>query len=117
MILLALAGLAGAAGVGLAAVAAHGVPSTPLSNAALLLIVHAAAVVGFASLSVVGGAPWLWVAALMLAGAALFTGDVAAMTLANFRLFPYAAPTGGMLMIASWLAASAVAIANLVGAR
>lgn len=117
MAIVALAGLAGASGVALAAIAAHGAPSASLTTAALLLILHACAAVAFGSLSASQGTVWLWVAAALLAGAALFTGDVAAQTLGGFKLFPFAAPTGGSIMIASWLAAAVVALAGYFGAR
>jgi uncharacterized membrane protein YgdD (TMEM256/DUF423 family) len=46
-------------------------------------------------------------------GAALFAGDVSARAFIGHRLFPMAAPTGGTILIAAWLA---LAIAALVGA-
>jgi uncharacterized membrane protein YgdD (TMEM256/DUF423 family) len=45
-------------------------------------------------------------------GGALFAGDVSARAFLGHRLFPMAAPTGGMILIASWLT---VALAALVG--
>jgi uncharacterized membrane protein YgdD (TMEM256/DUF423 family) len=36
--------------------------------------------------------------------AALFAGDLTLRQYAGHSLFPFAAPTGGSLMIASWLA-------------
>ena len=52
-------------------------------------------------------------AAGMAVGAALFAGDVSARAFIGHRLFPMAAPTGGTILIAAWLA---LAIAALVGA-
>ena len=46
-------------------------------------------------------------------GAALFAADVAARAYLGHRLFPFAAPTGGMIMIASWLGLIAAALAAL----
>jgi hypothetical protein len=46
-------------------------------------------------------------------GATLFTGDVSARAFIGHRLFPMAAPTGGTILIAAWLA---LAIAALAGA-
>ena len=40
---------------------------------------------------------------MLLLGAALFSGDVALRAYAGHRLFPMAAPTGGMVMMAGWL--------------
>lgn len=109
------AGLTGAAGVALAAVAAHAVKTPGLASAAQMLVLHAAAVVGIVALAGTRGYPRLLlaVATVMLAGALLFGGDVALLDLAGRRLFPYAAPTGGSTMIASWLA---LAVAGLFDA-
>jgi uncharacterized membrane protein YgdD (TMEM256/DUF423 family) len=46
-------------------------------------------------------------------GAALFAGDVSARAFLGHRLFPMAAPSGGMILIAAWLG---FAVAALVGA-
>ena len=46
-------------------------------------------------------------------GATLFAGDVSARAFIGHRLFPMAAPTGGTILIAAWLA---LAIAALAGA-
>ncbi len=109
------AGLTGAAGVALAAVAAHKVQTPGLASAAQMLILHAAAVVGIVALAGTRGYPRLLlaVATVMLAGALLFGGDVALLNLAGRRLFPNAAPTGGSTMIASWLA---LAVAGMLDA-
>ena len=110
------AGLTGAAGVALAAVAAHAVQTPGLASAAQMLILHAAAVVGIVALSTSRGNPRLLlaVATAMLAGALLFGGDVALLNLGGRRLFPYAAPTGGSTMIASWLALAVAGLADVV---
>ncbi len=44
----------------------------------------------------------------MLAAVTLFSGDIALNTLAERHIFPNAAPTGGSLLIASWLAVAVV---------
>ena len=49
----------------------------------------------------------------MLAGTTLFASDIALRGLADLRLFPMAAPTGGSLMIAAWLAVAAAAFLEL----
>jgi len=41
--------------------------------------------------------------------AALFAGDLTLRQYAGHSLFPMAAPTGGMLLIASWLAVAVAA--------
>ena len=102
-------GLAGAAGVALAAAGSHG-GHGGLETAGLLLVMHAAAVLALAGRGGVFTLP----AALLLAGSALFAGDLAARAYLHTRLFPYAAPTGGVMMIAGWLG---VAIAGLRGRK
>lgn len=111
-----LAGLLGAMGVALAAVAAHRVAEPSLATAALFLILHGAAAMALSALA--GTAPWstgfLVSASLMVFAAALFSGDVAARVLVDTRLFPMAAPAGGSLLILAWLTASVSAVVALV---
>jgi uncharacterized membrane protein YgdD (TMEM256/DUF423 family) len=113
-ILLALAGLMGAAGVALAAAGAH-LGGDNLATAATFLLIHAAAVAGLAS-----GAPNLrgltLAASLLALGALLFSGDIAARAFLGGKLFPMAAPAGGIILMAGWLAL-AVAAALGSGAR
>ena len=45
----------------------------------------------------------------MLAAVALFGGDIALHTLTGSHIFPMAAPTGGSLLIASWLVVALLA--------
>lgn len=111
----AVAGLFGAVGVVLAAAAAHRVADPSLTTAALFLILHGGAAIALSALA--GGSPlpqgFLVGASLMLLAVALFSGDVAARVLLGDRLFPFAAPIGGSLLILSWLVA---AITGIVGA-
>jgi uncharacterized membrane protein YgdD (TMEM256/DUF423 family) len=117
-ILIALAGLMGAAGVILTAAGAHGKPGAGLDSAGTLLLLNALAVMGGVLLVRQGvilrplGLVVLWGFVL---GAALFAGDVAARAYLGGRLFPFAAPTGGLVMIASWLALAAAALLALRG--
>jgi len=111
--LIVLAGLMGACGVALAAAVAHGAPGVGLDSAAYLLLFHAVAVLGTASLA---GQGLLWrplaLAAMagFVLGGALFAGDVSMRAFAGHRLFPMAAPTGGTLLMLSWLVLAAAAI-------
>ncbi|MCP1336724.1 DUF423 domain-containing protein [Futiania mangrovi] len=105
--LIVLAGLAGAAGVAAAAVAAH-VGATRMDTAALMLMVHAPALLGLAALA--SAAPWMARAGFVLAlGVALFSGDLVARDVWEAGLFPNAAPIGGALTILGWLAVAASA--------
>jgi NADPH:quinone reductase-like Zn-dependent oxidoreductase len=47
-------------------------------------------------------------------GAALFSGDIALRAFAEHRIFPMAAPTGGIILIAAWLLFAAAAIGALL---
>lgn len=103
---IALAGLMGATGVGLAAVAAHLPDAAQLATASSMLLFHAAAATGAALLTAQGlvRRP-LGLAATygFVAGCALFAGDLTLRQYTGHRLFPMAAPTGGSTMILSWL--------------
>jgi uncharacterized membrane protein YgdD (TMEM256/DUF423 family) len=111
--LLIFAGLMGAAGIVLAAAAAHGAPGTGLDSAGTMLLLHAAAVVGGVALlhqSMLSRLAGLIALCGFVVGAALFAGDVAARAYIGSRLFPLAAPTGGTIMIVSWLVLSIAAL-------
>ena len=111
--LLVFAGLMGAAGVVLAAASAHGAPGSGLDSAAYMLLFHAAAVVGGVSLlhqAMLSRTVGLVALCGFILGGALFAGDVAARAYIGSRLFPMAAPTGGVILIASWLALALAAL-------
>jgi uncharacterized membrane protein YgdD (TMEM256/DUF423 family) len=114
--LVVLSGVAGAAGVMLAAVAAHRVQSPALASAAQMLMVHAAACVAVVALSADSQRPGLWLASasLLVGGALLFAAAVALPPLAGLSLFPMAAPIGGGAVIAGWIG---VAVAAALGNR
>jgi uncharacterized membrane protein YgdD (TMEM256/DUF423 family) len=116
-ILLVLAGLMGAAGMALAAASAHAAPGAGLDSAAYMLLFHAVAVIaGVAVLQ--HGLLWRPLSLLVLAawvlGAVLFAGDLAMRAFAGHRLFPFAAPSGGTILIAAWLTFTGTAICALV---
>ena len=111
--LLVFAGLMGTAGVVLAAASAHGTPGSGLDSAAYMLLFHAASVVGGVSLlhqAMLSRTAGLIALCGFVLGAVLFAGDVAARAYIGSRLFPMAAPTGGMILIASWLALALAAL-------
>ena len=117
VILIGLAGLMGAGGVILAAAGAHAAPRAGLDSAAYMLLFHAAAVLGGAALvqqGLLSRTATIGVLVAWVVGAALFSGDVAVRAFAGHRLFAMAAPTGGVVLIAAWLALAAVAVAALV---
>ncbi|MGE0699227.1 MAG: DUF423 domain-containing protein [Hyphomicrobiaceae bacterium] len=105
-LLLMLAGLMGAAGVVLAAAAAHAKPGAGLDSAAHMLLFHAVAVIAAVALLEAGrlgrtGA--LIAVGGWILGGMLFSGDIALRAFTSHRLFPLAAPTGGSLLIIAWL--------------
>lgn len=101
-----LAGLMGAAGVALAAAASHQPDATRLAAASSMLLFHASAVTGAALLTGHGIARrgfGLTATFGFIAGTALFAGDLVMRQYAGHGLFAMAAPTGGTLLILSWL--------------
>jgi uncharacterized membrane protein YgdD (TMEM256/DUF423 family) len=116
-ILVILAAVMGAAGIILAAAGAHAAPNAGLHSAAYLLLFHAVAALGGAAL-IRQGLLWqpLALAALIawIVGAALFSGDIALRAFAGHRLFAFAAPAGGVILIAAWLAVALAAIIALI---
>lgn len=110
--LLTVAGaLAGAAGVALSAAAAHAGGGN-LATAATMLLAHAPVLVAVGLAG--SGRAMHWAALLLFAGALLFAGDLLARHWLGGRLFPFAAPLGGIAMIAGWLA---IALAALTSRR
>jgi uncharacterized membrane protein YgdD (TMEM256/DUF423 family) len=112
-LLIGLAGLMGAAGVALAAASAHGADASRLASASAMLLFHATAILAGVALLARGllhGGIGLVAAFGFVIGAALFAGDLTLRQYAGHALFPYAAPTGGTVMILSWLAVTLAAI-------
>lgn len=99
-------GVAGALGVALSAMAAHSGGGN-IATAASFLLMHAPALLVL-SLFVtnrtarIGGA-------LLILGLILFCGDLLSRQFLDSRLFPYAAPAGGLLLISGWLIVAASA--------
>ena len=111
-ILIALAAIMGADGVILAAASAHQPDASRLGAASSMLLFHASAVLAVAALAERGlvQARLGLVAALgFVVAASLFAGDLTLRQYAGHGLFPMAAPTGGTLLIASWLALAVAA--------
>ena len=116
-LLIALAGLMGAAGVALAAASAHGTDASRLASASAMLLFHATAILAVVAMLARGllhGGIGLIAAFGFVIGAALFAGDLSLRQYAGHSLFPMAAPSGGTLMILSWLV---VTLAAVVGKR
>lgn len=105
-ILIVLAAIMGADGVVLAAASAHGADASRLASASSMLLFHATTVLGAVALAD-GGLVHARLGMLSAFGfviaASLFAGDLTLRQFAGHGLFPMAAPTGGTLLIASWL--------------
>ena len=102
MILCLIGGALGAAGTGLSAWASHRSGDPILTIAAQFLLFHAAPVLltGLFAQRIC----LLAAATVLAAGSGLFSGDLTSRVLAGHSLFPMAAPGGGILLIAGWLA-------------
>lgn len=107
--LLVVAGLMGASGVALAAAGAHAAAAN-LATAATFLLIHAVAVTAIALHG--GGALFSLAATLLACGACMFAGDLTVPAWGAARLFPMAAPAGGIGVIAGWLCLSVAALAG-----
>lgn len=105
-VLIGLAAIMGADGVILAAASAHQADASRLSAASSMLLFHACAVLATVALrerALVHARIGMIAAFGFVAAAALFAGDLTLRQYAGHGLFPMAAPTGGTLLIASWL--------------
>ena len=103
----------GAAGVALAAASAHGADAGRLASASTMLLFHATAIlaaVALLSRGLLHGGMGLVAAFGFVIGTTLFAGDLTLRQYAGHSLFPMAAPTGGTMMIASWLAVTLAAV-------
>ena len=105
-ILVVLAAIMGADGVMLAAASAHQADASRLGSASSMLLFHASAVlaaVALAERAVINARIGLAAAFGFVIAASLFAGDLTLRQYAGHGLFPMAAPTGGTLLIVSWL--------------
>ena len=111
-ILIILAGIMGADGVVLAAASAHQADATRLASASSMLLFHATAVLAVAALverGVIHARIGIAAAFGFVVAASLFAGDLTLRQYAGHGLFPMAAPSGGTLLIVSWLALAVAA--------
>jgi uncharacterized membrane protein YgdD (TMEM256/DUF423 family) len=111
-ILIILAGVMGADGIILAAAVAHQADASRLGAASSMLLFHATAVLAVVALverDVVNTRIGIAAAFGFVIAASLFAGDLTLRQYAGHSLFPMAAPTGGTLLIVSWLAVAVAA--------
>jgi uncharacterized membrane protein YgdD (TMEM256/DUF423 family) len=105
-ILIALAGVMGADGVILAAASAHQTDAARLAAASSMLLFHASAILGALALAdrgLIHTRLGLAAGFGFVVASALFAGDLTLRQYAGHGLFAFAAPTGGTLLIVSWL--------------
>ncbi|MGE7367865.1 DUF423 domain-containing protein [Neorhizobium sp. NPDC001467] len=99
-------GLIGASGVALAAAASHGGDTAFLGAASTMCLAHAPVLLGLYLAN--DRFRTATAAALVLGtGTILFAGDLASRHVFAERLFPFAAPLGGSMMMLGWLITAA----------
>ncbi|WP_417668773.1 DUF423 domain-containing protein [Roseibium sp.] len=106
-------GISGALGVALMAVSAHVDTTGYVRQAAEMFLFHAPALLVIGVLAQARRIPLIAAAlVLLIAGLALFCGDLLSRAFFDQRLFPMSAPTGGLMLILGWctLALSAVRV-------
>ena len=111
-ILIVLAGIMGADGVILAAASAHQADASRLASASSMLLFHATAILGIVALAeraIVHARIGIAAAFGFVIASVLFAGDLSLRQYAGHSLFPMAAPTGGTLLILSWLSVAVAA--------
>lgn len=113
-LVLFVAGLIGAFGVGFSALAAHG-GDTRLYGAAALVCLTQAPTLVMLYIAWERIRTALLAAFLIGVGAILFTADVAILARFGHSLFPMAAPSGGTMMILGWLVVAAGALFRRTG--
>ncbi|MGY3693623.1 uncharacterized membrane protein YgdD (TMEM256/DUF423 family) [Bradyrhizobium sp. USDA 3240] len=105
-LLIGLAAIMGACGVILAAAAAHLPDATRLAAASSMLLFHATAAIAtiaVADRAIIHAKLGVAAAAGFVIAASLFAGDLTLRQYGGHGLFPMAAPSGGTLLILSWL--------------
>jgi uncharacterized membrane protein YgdD (TMEM256/DUF423 family) len=115
--LIAIAGLMGAAGIVLAALSAHGSDLPHLATASSMLLFHAPVILALVLLKDRELAQrQLAIAAAIgfTVGALLFAADLTVRDFFGHALFPMAAPSGGTILIGSWVL---LTLAGLVAGR
>lgn len=115
--LVAAGALAGLAGVGLAAVAAHATGPGNLDTASRFLMVHAPTLIGGATLTRLGLVHRRLAVAASAAialGLVLFCGDLSLRALYGIAPLRLAAPIGGVLLMAGW---AGLGVAALIARR
>ncbi len=106
-----LGGLFGAAGIAAYAAAAHST-SGHTATIAPMLFIHAPAFLALSLLARINRAAYFGGLVLIL-GLLFFIGDLASRDYAGDRLFAFAAPLGGSLLILGWIIVAGTAFRRL----
>lgn len=103
--LIVASGLLGLGGVAVSAASSHAGGGPLGQTAGTFLLLHAAVVLGIASLVTSCPRPAVLAVAggCLTLGVALFAGDLSLAGLGGLRPFPLAAPIGGGLLLIGWL--------------
>ncbi|MCC8964469.1 DUF423 domain-containing protein [Bradyrhizobium sp. Pear76] len=112
-LLIGLGAIMGTCGVMLAAAAAHLPDATRLAAASSMLLFHASAAIAtlaIADRTIIHAKLGIVAAAGFVIAASLFAGDLVLRQYGGHGLFPMAAPSGGTLLILSWLALAVAAM-------
>lgn len=105
-LILLVSGLMGVSGVALAAAASHSGDTHLLGSASTMCLAHAPVLLGLYLADTRFRTATL--AALILAlGTIVFAGDLVSRHFLGDRLFPFAAPFGGSMMMLGWLVTAA----------
>ena len=108
-LILFVSGLMGAAGVALAAAASQGGDTLFLGSASTMCLAHAPVLLGLYLGR--GHFRTATLAAIILGlGTIVFAGDLVSRHYLGDRLFPFAAPFGGTMMMLGWLVVAAGAL-------
>jgi uncharacterized membrane protein YgdD (TMEM256/DUF423 family) len=99
-VLVLCAAACGLAGVVFSAAATHGPGGGTMATGATFLLFHAPVILAIGLLG--ASHAFRTSAAVLLAGVALFSADLIIRSYGFERLFPMAAPAGGVLMILGW---------------
>jgi len=111
-LILFVSGLLGLSGVALAAAASHAGDTHLLGSASSMCLAHAPALLALYIGQRTFGTATL--AGLILGlGTIIFAGDLVSRHFLGDRLFPFAAPSGGMLMMLGWICAAAGAFVRV----
>ncbi len=112
---LALGGFCGVIAILSSAASSHMIDNQYLAIISQITMMHAAAFVGLGVAHGITSSKGIAFAMLLLfAGVGLFCGDLAQRLYLGVKLFDFAAPAGGMLMVLGWLSVFLSGLARML---